>query len=239
MTARSVELEEAHGGDGEGLAGRGGVASKLGRVIAAILVLIGGVTVAVGTLLTWLQLTVAGISFSSGIFVTGAARGTELSYGIAALVAGGVLAFVGLLGLTFRRARWLSVAAILVALISAGIALYVFITIESRFAEYAAAVADTDDPVALRQRVEAFFRVGSLDVNPETGLYAVLVGSSVSLVGGVVRIVSRRRGPAPVSERRDIGVKEEEPGTGGEGTKSDSSTRTGSTFGFPPGSSRQ
>jgi hypothetical protein len=180
------------------------VAGKLGRVIPAILVLIGGVTVALGTLFTWLYLTVSGISFSSGIFIKGAAHGTELSYGMGTLVAGGILALVGILSLAFRRTRWLSVAAIVVALISGALALYVLITIESRFAEFAAQVAETDDPVALRQRVEGFFMAGSLEVNPGTGLYVALAGSFVSLMGGVVRMVGRRGSRAPASKDRDV-----------------------------------
>lgn len=174
-------------------------------MIAAILILIGGVTVAAGALLTWLELTVAGISFASGIFIEGGARGTELSYGIATLAGGVALVVVGFLVLAFRRGRWLSVAAVVVSLISAALALYVLITQEARFAEYAARVTETDDPGELRQRVEGFFNAGSIDVNPAVGLFVALAGSFVSLIGGVARILGRRRRPAAVVERRDTG----------------------------------
>ena len=175
-------------------------------MISGALVFIGGVAVAVGTVLTWLQLTVAGISFASGIFIKGAARGTELSYGIATLAAGAVLALLGLVGTAFRRrGRWLTTITIVLALVSAGLALYVLITMESRFAEYAAQIAETDDPAALRERVEGFFRAGSLEINAGTGLYVALAGSFVSLVGGLTQLIRGRRGPAPISRRPDVG----------------------------------
>ena len=221
--------------DPEGFGGSGGLASKLRGMIATVLLLIGGVAIVVGTLFTWLELTVAGISFASGIFIKGAARGTELTYGIAALVAGAALALVGLFGLAFRRARWPNAAAILLALISGGVALYVLVTMESRFAEFASQIAETDDPAALRQRVEGFFAAGSLDVNPGTGLYVALAGSFVSLLGGAARIVGRRRRvPAPPATQRD---EAEESRAEDQTAKSGAPTPTGSAFGFGEGQS--
>lgn len=155
--------------------------------IGAILMLVGGALAAIGSFLTWANVRVSDVSAS--------AKGTDGSDGYITLVGGVILIAVGLATLRAGR-RGLAILAIIAGLLTAGVGIYDAVTAEDSVLD---AVAEQVAPqvgasveqvrAVLQQEADA----GSLDIKLQLGLYLVIAGGALGLVGGVIAVATAKR----------------------------------------------
>jgi hypothetical protein len=156
--------------------------AQRGAPIGAVIAILGGVLLVVGSFLSWVEL--------SGGGVTETVSGIDGDDGKLTLAAGVIVILVGLVGLRFSR-RVLAVAAILVGLVGAGIGLYDALTAKDAaldaFAEAVAGdlgVSVGDARAALDLAIEG----GQLDISISIGLILVIAGGAIAVIGGVLML---------------------------------------------------
>jgi hypothetical protein len=165
----------------------------MGRLVWTIVVVGAAVLVALGSVLDWMALDSAGVTFAEG-GVAGSATGIDTGlYGWAGLLLGTTLvvgAFLGVLG----PPRKVSALVVLLGGVAAlGLAIFVFISLESRFIDYAVKEASTELPPArITSVIQALFEEGSITARPAIGLILVAVGGAIALIAGIVAL---SRGP--------------------------------------------
>jgi hypothetical protein len=165
----------------------------MGRLVWIIVVVGAAVLVALGSVLDWMALDSAGVTFAEG-GVAGSATGIDTGlYGWAGLLLGTTLvvgAFLGVLG----PPRKVSALVVLLGGVAAlGLAIFVFISLESRFIDYAVKEASTELPPArITSVIQALFEEGSITARPAIGLILVAVGGAIALIAGIVAL---SRGP--------------------------------------------
>jgi hypothetical protein len=150
--------------------------------IAPLLTIVGGAIAVIGSFLTWFSL--------SGL-LEGSAKGIDASDGWITFTAGLIAAAAGLAALARGGRRALGVLAILGGLAAGGVGVLDATTIRDQLAdeisEQTGASAD-DVRVQIDQAVDA----GQLEVTIGIGLYLVIAGGAVALVGGLMQVA---RGP--------------------------------------------
>ena len=153
---------------------------RRGAPIAAIVAIAGGVLLAVGSFLPWAEVS------GSGESVT--ANGLDGSDGFITLAAGVVAVVIGIVMLRATR-RAVAVLAILAGLIGGGLAVYDAITAKDSVLDAAAedlaptfGVPAEQVRAALDQAIDA----GQLGVSISIGLYVVMAGGLVAVLGGVL-----------------------------------------------------
>ena len=158
--------------------------------IGAWLMILGGVLAAVGSFMTWANVTVSDVSAS--------AKGTDGSDGYITLVAGIVLVLLGAVALRAGK-RALAILAILVGGIAAGVGIYDAVTAEDSVldavAEQVAPQVGASVP-AVRQILQQSADAGDLNLQIQIGLYLVIAGGALGLVGGVIGLVTGGSGGA-------------------------------------------
>jgi hypothetical protein len=180
---------------------------------AGIVAIVGGALLALGSLLPWAEVS------GSGASVT--AKGIDGSDGYITLAAGIVAIVVGVV-MTRRAKRVLTVLAILAGVVGGGLGLYDAVTAKDSVLDAAAEelapsfeVSVDQVRVVLDQAVDA----GQLGVSVGIGLYVVIAGGVVALVGGVLGMRAEAAEPetataaasattnasAPVHTSRDSG----------------------------------
>lgn len=161
--------------------------------IGAILAIVGGVLLAVGSFLTWAQVSGGGTSVS--------AKGIDGSDGYITLVAGLVALGVGI-AMMKQAKRVFAVLAVLAGLIGGGVGLYDALTAKDSVLDAAAEEiapqfgASADEVRALLdQAIDA----GELSISISFGLYIVIGGGVLVLVGGVLSMRGTKEAEMPMS----------------------------------------
>jgi hypothetical protein len=143
--------------------------------------------VAVGSVLEWMALDSGGVTFAEG-GIAGSATGIETGlYGWAGLLLG-TISMVGAFLWVFKPLRRLSAPVVLLGGAAAlGLAIFVFISLESRFVDYAVKEAASTElpPPRIRALFRALFEEGSIVVRPAMGLILLAVGGATALVAGI------------------------------------------------------
>jgi hypothetical protein len=148
--------------------------------VAGILGVIGGALLAVGSFLAWAEVSGGGTSVS--------AKGVDGSDGYITLVAGLVAVVAGVVMAKSTR-RLLAVLVILAGIVGGGIGLYDALTAKDSVLDAAAeelapafGVSAQEVRTVLDQAIDA----GQLSVSISIGLYVVIGGGVVALVGGIL-----------------------------------------------------
>jgi hypothetical protein len=178
--------------------------------VGAIVAIAGGVLLAIGSFLPWAEVSGGGVSVS--------AKGTDGSDGWITLAAGVVAIAAGIAAIRGAR-RALAVLMILAGVVGGGVGVYDAISAEDSakdaVAEEAAAQGDLSAGEA-RGLLDELIAAGQLDleVSISFGLYVVIGGGVLGLVGGVMSLGRRQEtgtmprpsAAAPAAERPAPGV---------------------------------
>jgi len=158
--------------------------------LGAILAMVGGVLLAVGSFLAWAEVSGGGTSVT--------AKGIDGSDGYITLAAGAVALLVGI-AMTRQARRMLAVLVILAGIVGGGIGLYDALTAKDSVLDAAAeelaptfGASAEQVRVALDQAIDA----GQLSVSISIGLYVVIAGGVVALIGGIVGLRGSAAEPA-------------------------------------------
>lgn len=140
--------------------------------------------IAVGSVLDWIALDPPGVTFADGQ-LDGSATGIETGfYGPAGLILGTTLVLSALLSV-MEPLRKLSTRVVLLGGLAAlGLAIFIFMSLESRFVDYAVTkgVSTELQPAKLRSLLRALFEEGSISVRPAIGLILLAVGGATALI---------------------------------------------------------
>ena len=148
--------------------------------VGAILAMVGGVLLAVGSFLAWAEVSGGGTSVT--------AKGVDGSDGYITLAAGAVALLVGI-AMTRQARRMLAVLVILAGIVGGGIGLYDALTAKDSVLDAAAEeLAPTFGASAeeVRAALDQAIDAGQLSVSISIGLYVVIAGGVVALIGGIV-----------------------------------------------------
>jgi hypothetical protein len=154
--------------------------------IGPVLAIVGGVLLAIGSFLTWAEVSGGGQSES--------VSGTEGSDGWITLVAGVLVVAAGVAAFKAVR-RPLAMLIIATGLVGAGVGLYDALTAKenviSEVAEQSAAA--TGASVAeVRAVLDQLIDSGQIGISIGIGLYVVIVGGVLAVVGGALQLSSTR-----------------------------------------------
>jgi len=159
--------------------------------VAGILGVVGGALLALGSFLTWAEVTGGGTSVT--------AKGVDGSDGYITLVAGLVAVVAGIMMARGTR-RVLAVLVILAGIVGGGIGLYDALTAKDSVLDAAAEeLAPTFGASAqeVRAALDQAIDAGQLSVSISIGLYVVIGGGVVALVGGIVGLRDAGEHAAP------------------------------------------
>ena len=161
--------------------------------IGGILAIIGGALLAVGSFLPWAEVAWGGTSVT--------AQGIDDSYGYFTLAAG---SFALVVGIVMRRGakRELAVLAVLAGLVGGGVGLYEALTIRDSVLDAAAEQLAPSFELSteqVRAALDQAIETGQLSLSISIGLYAVIAGGVVALVGGIVGLGGSPSEPAASS----------------------------------------
>jgi hypothetical protein len=164
--------------------------------VGAILASIGGALLAVGSFLAWAEVSGGGTSVT--------AKGVDGSDGYITLAAGAVALLVGIAMMTRQARRMLAVLVVLAGIVGGGIGLYDALTAKDSVLDAAAEELATSFGasaeqvrVALDQAIDA----GQLNVSISIGLYVVIAGGVVALIGGIFGLPGSAAEPAATAGR--------------------------------------
>lgn len=167
---------------------------RRGAPTAAIVAIVGGALLAVGSFLPWAEVS------GSGASVT--AKGLDGSDGYITLAAGLVAVVVGLVMLRGTK-QAVAVLVILAGLVGGGLAVYDAVTAKDSVLDAAAedlapsfGVSADQVRAALDQAIDA----GQLGVSISIGLYVVMAGGLVAIVGGVLGLRRTASEPMPATQ---------------------------------------
>ena len=158
--------------------------------VGAILAIVGGALLAVGSFLAWAEVSGGGTSVT--------AKGVDGSDGYITLAAGAVALLVGI-AMTRQARRMLAVLVILAGIVGGGIGLYDALTAKDSVLDAAAEeLAPTFGASAERVRValDQAIDAGQLSVSISIGLYVVIAGGVVALIGGILGLRGLAAEPA-------------------------------------------
>jgi hypothetical protein len=170
---------------------------------SGLLALLGGVVIVAGSFLTWLKVP-GGVSVET-VSVTGTPKGSELLLGQVAIGAGAAVIILGLLLPAIRSARRLLGFLVIVgAVVAIAAAYWVASSPRDRYIDFAvqkAAPASKSDEV--RASLANLFEVSGQEVDLGVGLYVVIGGGALSVVGGLGALLGRRKAK-PVEEAAEL-----------------------------------
>jgi len=158
--------------------------------IGGILAIIGGALLAVGSFLPWAEVSWGGTSVT--------AQGIDDSYGYFTLAAGSFALVVGIV-MTRGAKRELAVLAVLAGLVGGGVGLYEALTIKDSVLDAAAeqlAPSFERSTEQVRAALDQAIEIGELSLSINIGLYAVIAGGVVALLGGIVGLAGSPSEPA-------------------------------------------
>jgi hypothetical protein len=167
--------------------------SSAGGSTAGILALLGGALMALGSFLSWARVDAAGASVS--------ARGTDGTDGYITLVCGIVLVLYGIGRMTGAAAagkRALAVIAIVAGLIGGGVALYDASSAKRKIVDDAAAAIANRAGISTTQAralLNAAISSGQVKISLALGIFVVIAGGVLGLVGGISGLSSTAGAP--------------------------------------------
>jgi hypothetical protein len=171
--------------------------------VAPILTIAGGAVVVLGSLLPWFELRANPERFGgAGGAISRSVGGLQTSQGTLLLVIGVVLVVFGavMFAVPGRSARFtIALLAALGALFAAAVALYNALTPTSQAID---AISSELGPagIAARRFVEGLFDRGFISIDAAIGLWLVVLGALVALVGSVLSFLGARSGePQPIA----------------------------------------
>jgi hypothetical protein len=159
--------------------------------IAGILAIGGGVLLALGSFLAWAEVSGGGTSVT--------ASGIDGSDGWITLICGLLVLFAGVMLLRAGGRRAVAIVAVAAGLVGGGVGLYDALTAKDRVLDDAAeelagqfgATAE-----AVRTILDEAIEAGELGISISIGLYMVIAGGALGVVGG---ILGMRRAPQQVA----------------------------------------
>lgn len=160
----------------------GDTGSTVRTPVGAIVAIAGGALLAIGSFLAWAEVSGGGTSVT--------AKGTDGSDGYITLGAGIVAVLVGVL-LLRQAKRALAVLAIVAGLVGGGVAVYDALTAEDSVLDGAAEeLAPTvgASPEQVRVLLDEAIDAGQLSISLSIGIYVVIAGGLVALVGGILSL---------------------------------------------------
>jgi hypothetical protein len=163
--------------------------AQRGAPVGAVIAIVGGVLLAVGSFLSWAEVTGGGVSVT--------AKGIDGSDGYLTLAAGAVAILVGLAGLRMGR-RLFGVLALVAGLLGGGFGLYDALTAEDSVLDAAAEEIAPQFGVSVdevRTILDEAIDSGQLDISISIGLIIVIAGGAIAAIGGVL-MLARGAGPA-------------------------------------------
>jgi hypothetical protein len=158
--------------------------------VGAVLAIVGGALMAIGSFLAWAEVSGGGTSVT--------AKGVDGSDGYITLVAGAVALLLGI-AMTRQARRMLAVLVILAGIVGGGIGLYDALTAKDSVLDAAAEeLAPTFGASAeeVRAALDQAIDAGQLSVSISIGLYVVIAGGVVALIGGIMGIRGSAGEPA-------------------------------------------
>ena len=150
------------------------------RPTAGILAIVGGALMAVGSFLAWAEVSGGGTSVT--------AKGVDGSDGYITLVAGLVAILLGIV-MSRGAKRAVAVLVILAGIVGGGIGLYDALTAKDSVLDAAAeelAPSFGASAEEVRAVLDQAIDAGQLSVSISIGLYVVIAGGVVALVGGIL-----------------------------------------------------
>jgi hypothetical protein len=178
------------------------------RFLGFLFTALGGLLMALGSIWDWATVVFLGQSFQNS-----ATPGIDLAEGKAVLVLG-VLMLVAIVAMrlarTVRMRRMLATGICIAAVVAISVAAFDVVRADDRFGDYsvdrlAAALSNASGlPLEqARKQVETYIaREGSIDVG--SGLWMVLGGGALGLVGGVLDLAWVRRQGSRVPGEDDV-----------------------------------
>jgi hypothetical protein len=158
----------------------------------SLLAVVGGVLAGLGSFLAWAKVSAQGLDVS--------AKGTDGSDGWITLVAAIVLILCGLLALQGAGRKVVAVVAVLAGLVAGGLALYDALTakdtiIDKTAEEVAGSLGvPKADAVAM---INAAIDAGQIDLSLAFGIYLVIGGGALGLIGGGLMFGGGKPSAAP------------------------------------------
>jgi Tryptophan-associated transmembrane protein (Trp_oprn_chp) len=180
-------------------------------IAAVAIIVVGGAIAIIGSVLTWFKATITAdlSSFGQGSqSFSQSGKGLDID-GVATLIAAVVAIAAALLVLILRdRATRtiLGIVAILGGLVAAGFATYDLITGRDQILNGLREAA-TGVPID-RLLATGLLR---LDITPQFGIFMVIAGGVIAIIGGVMLVLQRA---AAEAERAEIGIAPVEPAEG-------------------------
>jgi Tryptophan-associated transmembrane protein (Trp_oprn_chp) len=173
-----------------------GRASRL-RVVGALLGLVGGALIVVGTLSPWIQSQ--GVSVGAAA-VPGDVRGIDMSLGFLAAASGAVAVILALVVLlTLRRAaRLLGAGLIIASLVTGAVVLVRAADSDQAYIDFAIAQAnDVGEPTeGVDESLHELIQSSAFDMELGWGLWLTAGGAVLALVGGCLVLLTGAR-PVP------------------------------------------
>ncbi|OFW79639.1 MAG: hypothetical protein A2Z48_02675 [Actinobacteria bacterium RBG_19FT_COMBO_70_19] len=159
--------------------------------IAAILAIAGGALLAIGSFLAWAEVS------GSGTSVT--ASGTDGTDGWITFASGLVVLAAGAILMRGSGRRALAIVAIVAALIGGGVGLYDALTAKDRVLddaaeELAGSFGGTAEEV--RALLDQAIDAGEIGISISLGLYIVIAGGALGMIGGVMAMRGAAAAPA-------------------------------------------
>jgi hypothetical protein len=156
--------------------------------IGPVLAIVGGVLLAIGSFLTWVTVDVRAQDVSDS------GTGIDVDDGWITLVLGVVLVVAGVINLRSSR-RALAVVAIVLGVLGLALGVWEIVTVEERaldaFAEELAPQFGISTG-EFRALLDVAVEQGEVDISGGIGLYLVLAGSVLGVVGGALQLSSTR-----------------------------------------------
>jgi hypothetical protein len=168
--------------------------------IGAILAIVGGALLAIGSFLSWATVSGAGTEVS--------ASGMDGSDGVVTLVAGILALVCGLLAMRAGR-RILAIVTILAGLAGAGLGIYDAVTAKDSVLDAAAEQVATQVGATVeevRALLDDAIDAGQLSISISVGLYIVIGGGLLALVGGFLMLGTKGAGKAAPAEPAGFAV---------------------------------
>jgi hypothetical protein len=166
------------------------VTASRGSSTVVLLAIVGGALAAVGSFLAWASVSAAGQQVS--------AKGTDGSDGYITLVAGIILILYGVARLTSNAMgtkKAMAVIAIVAGLVAGGVGVYDAVTAKERVLDEAASQVASSAGVsktAARALLDQAVDSGQVDISLSFGIFVVIAGGVLGLVGGVMGLGSSR-----------------------------------------------
>jgi hypothetical protein len=158
--------------------------------VGAILAIVGGALLAIGSFLAWAEVSGGGTS--------GTAKGVDGSDGYITLAAGVVALLVGI-AMTRRAERMLAALVMVAGIVGGGIGLYNAFTTKDAVLDTVAEKIARDLGTSAEQArtaLDELIEAGQFSVSISIGIYVVIAGGAVALVAGILGLRGSAAEPA-------------------------------------------